>query len=95
VTAESAVTVTALGGSTYEVEVRSAGAATTHTVAVPGGLTAELGWDQAAEADLVRESFAFLLEREPPAAILRSFSLDVIERYFPEFPAQIRRRRRG
>ncbi len=92
-TAEPAITVTALGGSTYQVEVREAGVSTTHTVAVPEGLPDELGWGPAAEADLVRESFAFLLQREPPAAILRSFSLDVIGRYFPEFRADIRRRR--
>jgi hypothetical protein len=93
VTEQSAVTVTALAPSTYQVEVRGPGVATTHTVVVPEGLADELGWGQAAEAELVRESFAFLLEREPPTSILRSFSLDVIERYFPEFPAEIRRPR--
>jgi hypothetical protein len=35
--------------------------------------------------DLVRRSFAFLLEREPPTSILRSFDLPVIGRYFPEY----------
>ncbi len=34
---------------------------------------------------LVRESFAFLLEREPKESILRSFDLTVIARYFPEY----------
>ncbi len=34
---------------------------------------------------LVRESFAFLLEREPMESILRSFDLTVIARYFPEY----------
>ncbi len=34
---------------------------------------------------LVRESFAFLLEREPKESILGSFDLTVIARYFPEF----------
>jgi hypothetical protein len=90
-----AVTVTALGRSSYQVDVGSAGARTSHTVAVPEGLASELGWGQAAEADLVRESFAFLLEREPATSILRTFSLEVIGRYFPDFPAEIRRRRRG
>jgi len=41
---------------------------------------------------LVRESFAFLLEREPPTSILRRFDLSVIASYFPEYPAEIRRR---
>jgi len=44
------------------------------------------------EASLVRESFAFLLEREPATSILREFELTVIGRYFPEYEREIRRR---
>jgi len=40
--------------------------------------------------DLVRRSFAFLLEREPPGSILRSFDLPAIGRYFPEYERDIR-----
>ena len=36
-------------------------------------------------AELIRESFAFLLEREPKETILGSFDLTVIARYFPEY----------
>ena len=39
----------------------------------------------AAVEDLVRRSFEFLLEHEPPGSILRRFDLSVIERYFPEY----------
>ena len=35
--------------------------------------------------DLVKRSFDFLLEREPPQSILRRFALADIEHYFPEF----------
>lgn len=42
-------------------------------------------------SDLVRRSFAFLLEREPKESILRTFDLAVIARYFPEYEATIRR----
>ena len=35
--------------------------------------------------DLVRRSFDFLLEREPPESILREFDLEVIRSYFPEY----------
>ena len=42
--------------------------------------------------DLVRRSFDFLLEREPPSSILRTFDLPVIERYFPEYDRVIRTR---
>ena len=41
---------------------------------------------------LVEASFRFLLEREPREAILRRFALPVIERYFPEYAAEIGRR---
>jgi hypothetical protein len=33
----------------------------------------------------VQSSFEFLLEREPPSSILKTFELSVIERYFPEY----------
>lgn len=41
--------------------------------------------------DLVRRSFDFLLEREPPSSILRTFDLPVIQRYFPEYDLEIRK----
>ena len=41
---------------------------------------------------LVTASFAFLLEREPPQSILRTFELTEIGRYFPEYESEIRRR---
>jgi hypothetical protein len=40
--------------------------------------------------DLVRRSFEFLLRREPPSSILRSFDLTAIGRYFPEYEPTIR-----
>lgn len=45
-------------------------------------------------ASLVRESFEFLLEREPREAILRRFELSAIERYFPGYSTQIGQRMR-
>lgn len=44
---------------------------------------------------LVDASFAFLLEREPPEAILRRFELPIIARYFADYPDQIRGRMTG
>ena len=43
-------------------------------------------------ADLVRRSFEFLLAREANTSILREFDLSTIERYFPEYASEIRRR---
>ncbi len=45
--------------------------------------------------DLVRRSFDFLLQRERPDQILARFRLSEIERYFPEYPQEIRRARPG
>ncbi len=44
---------------------------------------------------LVEESFRFLLEREPPDAILRRFELPIIGRYLADYPDEIRRRMAG
>jgi len=41
---------------------------------------------------LVHETFTFLLEREPRSSILARFDLPVVERYFPGYPSDIRRR---
>jgi hypothetical protein len=75
-----------------EVEVTSAVGTTRHTVQVStedaarwarGGTDADVG-------DLVRRSFDFLLEREPPSSILPRFDLSVIQRYFPEYDQQFK-----
>jgi hypothetical protein len=41
---------------------------------------------------LVAKSFDFLLEREPPSAILATFDLAVIQRYFAEYDSTFKRR---
>jgi len=41
---------------------------------------------------IVRETLAFLLEREPPTSILDEFSLDDVAGYFPEYYEELRRR---
>ena len=41
---------------------------------------------------VVRESFEFLLEREPASSIMREFSLDVIPTYFPEYTEELPKR---
>jgi hypothetical protein len=79
------------GHATFDVEVRDPRGTTTHTVEVPPGMADELGWADEDQAELVRESFVFLLEREPPTSILARFSLEMIGRYFPDYPAAIRR----
>lgn len=48
--------------------------------------------DDAALVALVRESFGYLLAREPAASILPSFDLSTISRYFPSYLTEIRER---
>ena len=59
---------------------------------VPPDLPESLGWAEGRDSELVRDSFAFLLEREPATSILSRFSLDVIGTYFPEYAQDMARR---
>lgn len=62
-----------------------------HEVRVAAGDLARLAPGAADPADLVERSFAFLLERESPGSILRSFDVTAIGRFFPDYEATIRR----
>ena len=75
----------------FTVRVRDGATETTHRVTVPPRL-AGLELPDGELEHAVRESFAVLLEREPASAILGEVSLDEIERYFPEYPDELRRR---
>ena len=66
------------------------GAPTRHDVTVTTGDLAKFAPDATDPTDLVRRSFAFLLEREPDPAILRRFDLPLIGRYFPDYEATVR-----
>lgn len=66
------------------------GAPTRHDVTVTTGDLADLAPDATEPTDLVRRSFAFLLEREPKGSILQRFDLPLIGRYFPEYEGTIR-----
>ena len=77
-------------GWSCRVEVAEGGSATSHRVAVAATDLARLDPEAADPTDLVRRSFAFLLEREPRESILRTFELTVIGRYFPDWERSIR-----
>lgn len=64
--------------------------ATHHEVTVSRDLLAELRPGADEPEGLVRDSFEFLLLREPRESILRSFDLPVIRRYFPEWGEEFR-----
>ena len=63
---------------------------TTHEVTVSTADLEHLAPGAAHPTDLVRRSFAFLLEREPKESILRRFDLPLIGTYFPEYERTIR-----
>jgi hypothetical protein len=63
-----------------------------HEIRVTPGDLAHLAPSAPDPTDLVERSLAFLLERESPASILRTFNLTVIGEFFPAYEATIRRR---
>lgn len=77
-------------GWSCAVTVRSAGATSEHRVRVTQADLERLAPGATDPTDLVRRSFAFLLEREPATSILRSFDLPEIGRYYPAFEREIR-----
>lgn len=83
------IEIKALDDEVFEVTVK-AETTTRHKVTVRSDYAESLLGLEYSSEDLVRRSFEFLLEREPNTSILRSFDLQVIERYFPEYRRQIR-----
>ncbi len=71
-------------GYRCQVEVSDATGTTHHTVRVTRQDFDRWRRGRSAE-ELVRDSFGFLLEREPKESILKEFDLSVIQRYFPDY----------
>jgi hypothetical protein len=90
VPAPPTVLVARQADGTFSVKVKGDRSETTHSVSVPDGLATTVGAAKVPAEELVRASFAFLLDREPASSILTRFSLEVIGRYFPEYPAELR-----
>jgi hypothetical protein len=86
------ITISPLALRVFRVEVREGQRATTHEVTVPERLGERLELREDDLERVVRESFRFLLEREPATSILRQFSLSDISRYFPDYPGELERR---
>ena len=86
------ITITSRGPREFDVRLSEREDETSHHVTVPQGLIEELGLPEDDLERVVRESFEFLLEREPASSIMPEFSLDVIARYFPEYPQELPRR---
>ncbi len=88
---KNSISVAAIGPARYRVDI-AATTATSHEVTLPGDYLATLDLTAVPAQRMIAESVRFLLEREPNTSILRAFSLPLIESYFPEYRAEIKRR---
>ena len=86
------ITIESLGESQYRVNVIDGKQRTSHVVTATANDVQLYAPEETSPERLIEASFEFLLEREPASAILSSFALPVIERYFPEYPSAIRAR---
>ena len=86
------IEVEKLDGSHFRVRVIEPGSDSTHQVTLDPKDHGRLAGATAEPEELIRESFEFLLEREPKESILSAFDLSVISRYFPEYEREIKKR---
>jgi len=73
----------------YDVEIVENESSTRHRVHVGKEDYEKLTGGRITPGGLVEKSFEFLLEREPKESILRSFDLNVISKYFRDYPRLI------
>ena len=80
------IAVVAAGEDSFSVTIRDDRGSSEHEVT---GANAAADRHGVAPETLVEASFRFLLDREQKESILAGFDLDVIVRYFPEYPSTI------
>jgi hypothetical protein len=76
----------------FQVTVKEGQSQTRHQVTLSKAYYERLTGGKVSPEELVRQSFRFLLEREPKESILRSFPLPVIGDYFPAYERVIKKR---
>ncbi len=87
----SDINITKVDETHFIVDVQSR-SATTHMITAPTHYAQKLLAGSNSDIEtLLKNSFEFLLAREPNTSILRSFELSVIERYFPEYLTEIKK----
>lgn len=85
------IAIARLDATTYRVTLDGEGSRTVHDVTVSMDHVARYAPGADPER-LLEASFEFLLQREPKESILTRFELPTIERYFPDYAANIRAR---
>jgi len=73
----------------FAVLVREKESRSQHLVILDNDYYQFLTQGKISKEDLIRKSFQFLLEREAKESILRSFGLQMIKQYFPEYEEEI------
>lgn len=63
---------------------------TTHNVTLTDKHLNSLTSGKASKKELLKFSFAFLLEREPNSSILPAFEITLIAHYFPEYKRAVK-----
>ena len=86
------ITITELEPGTFGVQVEEGNETTSHRVRLEDDFLDDAGLDSVEREALVRETFAFLLEREPATAIMTEFGLDDVARFFPDYVDEVTRR---
>jgi len=76
----------------YRVRLTEAGSQSSHDVTLTATDRIKFGGQNVGAEELIQRSFEFLLDREPKESILARFDLSVINRYFPEYEAEMKRR---
>jgi hypothetical protein len=71
-------------GYRCDVTVSDGGSTSQHAVRVAASDLERWGKGRSVD-ELVKDSFRFLLTREPKESILKAFDLSVIKRYFPDY----------
>ncbi len=85
------ISVSLVDANTYQVVVEK-DVETTHVVSMSQDYYRQLCGARVTHEWVIVQAFKFLLERESNTEILPEFDLHIINRYFPEFEAEIAKR---
>jgi hypothetical protein len=86
------IAITEIGANRFGVEIDEGDLHTGHTVIVPDDFYEQLGPYDIEPQRVVKESVAFLLDREVSAEIEDSFTLDDVADRYPEYFDELRAR---
>jgi len=73
----------------YDVEVAEGGSATEHRVTLAFDYYETVTSEEIDPDEFVKQSFEFLLSKEPKEAILGEFDIEEISQHFPDFEDEV------